>query len=251
MIHLDNSDTDTVVTNAIQIANSTRFTNILTIDAVNLTATELGLLDGRSGTLLDTANYASTLDAVYVNVGEAPHVDGDISGNYTAGLTIDSGSIDDAELADTLSYTGALTLSQNLNANGGLDVDDAFVVADGGAVSTLSISDTSIALTGASSEFSFNAAGTRTFTITNADGSNVANLGVEGDVAGASITVGGDTIDEFAGTGLTVSSGDLIINQATAFAWTGQQSWTNTVTATGSIQDINLTLGNDDDVDTI
>ncbi len=131
------------------------------------------------------------------------------SGITIGGTGITTTNAGALSVSETLAVTGITTLTGNLNANGGLDVDDAFVVADGGNVSTISISDTSIALTGASAAFSFDAAGTRTFTITNADVSNVANLSVEGDIAGASITTGGDTIDEFAGTGLTVSSGDL------------------------------------------
>ncbi len=60
-----------------------------------------------------------------------------------------------------------------------------------------------------------------------------------------------DTLDIGAGTGITVSANAVAVDQSTAFTWTGQQSWTSTVTATGAIQQVNLTLGGDADVDTV
>src|SRR5690606_2275663 len=64
----------------------------VTVGGVTISSTEFALLDGRSGTLLDTANYATTLDSIYVNVGESPAA-GDITGSFTAGLTIGANTV--------------------------------------------------------------------------------------------------------------------------------------------------------------
>jgi len=43
--------------------------------------------DGATGTVLTTANYATNLDATYVNTSESPTA-GDVSGSFTAGLSV-------------------------------------------------------------------------------------------------------------------------------------------------------------------
>ena len=53
----------------------------------------------------------------------------------------------------TIADGGVITATQNINADGGLDVDNAFVVANGGKVSTIDISDAQIELTGANTTF--------------------------------------------------------------------------------------------------
>src|SRR5690606_22119131 len=46
---------------------------------------------------------------------------GDITGSFQAGLDLNDNVVDDAELVNTLSYTGALSLTQALQANGGIN----------------------------------------------------------------------------------------------------------------------------------
>src|SRR3989344_3328082 len=66
----------------------------------------------------------------------------------------------------------------------------------------------------------------------------------------------GNTLTIAAGTGITTTGGatdtvTVAVDQATAFAWTGLQTHTNTLTATSSQSIWNITLGDDVDVDTI
>jgi len=56
-------------------------------------ATELSAWDQTASDDLTTANYTTTLNDVYVNVDESPAGAGDISGTFTAGLTIDADSV--------------------------------------------------------------------------------------------------------------------------------------------------------------
>ncbi len=152
---------------------------------------------GASGTVLTSANAVSALSGwdqdSSNDLTTSTSFTGDVSGEYNT-LVLGSNTVDDSELVDSLTYTGALS------------------------VGNLTISDTNVPLTGSSFTFDFNTANNRTLTITNSNGSNVANLSVEGDVAGASVTTGGDTIDEFVGTGLTLSSGDLQTTLGTSIA---------------------------------
>ena len=58
---IDNSDTDTAVTTAIQFVNAGGgFTNILDIAGTLLSGTELGLLDGHDAALVDTNDAVTT-----------------------------------------------------------------------------------------------------------------------------------------------------------------------------------------------
>jgi hypothetical protein len=50
---------------------------------------------------------------------------------------------------------------------------------------------------------------------------------------------------------ITVAADSIAVNQSFAFAWTGLQTHTNTLTASSTQEAYNLTLGNDGDADTI
>jgi excisionase family DNA binding protein len=73
----------------------------------------------------------------------------------------------------------------------------------------------------------------------------------ESTLAGAGLAANGDALDVGSGTGISVAADAISVDQSTAFAWTGQQSWTKTITDTGSLVDINVTLGNDSNADTV
>lgn len=77
-------------------------------------ASSLSGWDQNSSDDLTTGNYTTTLDSVYVNVGESPAA-GDISGSFTAGLTIGADSV--ALTSDT---TGNYVASANTSALTGL-----------------------------------------------------------------------------------------------------------------------------------
>ncbi len=59
------------------------------------------------------------------------------------------------------------------------------------------------------------------------------------------------TLTVGAGNGISTAADSVAVDQTYAFAWTGQHSWTSTLTNTAVVQDINLTLGDDGDADTI
>ena len=125
-------------------------------------STQLSTWDTTASDDLTTANYATTLDSVYVNVGESLTAS-DIAGSFSGGLTINSGAVDDAELADTLTYTGALS------------------------VGNLTISDINVPLSGTSFTFDFNNASDRTLTISNS-GSGNASLSVDGTISASNFS---------------------------------------------------------------
>ncbi len=146
----------------IQILESTGATFFGKLDVGDLGADATYTFSGTSGTVLTDANYTTSLDSIYVNVGESP-TGGDISGSFSGGLTLNSNTVDDAELVDSLTYTGALS------------------------VGNLTISDTSVPLTGASFTFDFNNGSDRTFTIANS-GAGTANLSVDGTITGSNFS---------------------------------------------------------------
>ena len=150
---------------------------------------------GSSGTVLTSANYTGTLDSVYVNVAESP-TSADIAGSFSAGLTINTNTIDDAELVDSLTYTGALS------------------------VGNLTISDTGVPLTGASFAFDFNNASDRTLTIANS-GAGTANLSVDGTIAASN----------FSGSSSGTNTGDQTITLTGDVTGTGTGSFATTIAA--------------------
>jgi hypothetical protein len=82
--------------------------------------------------------------------------------------------------------------------------------------------------------------------------SSVTVTAGSGLINGGSVSLGGSTtLDIGAGTGITVNANDVAIDQSFAFAWTGLQTHTNTLTASSTQEAYNLTLGNDGDADTI
>ncbi len=79
-------------------------------------ATALSGWDQNSSDDLTTSNYTGTLDSVYVNVGESPTA-GDISGSFTAGLTIAGDSV--ALGTDTTNnYIAGATVNGGLTMSG-------------------------------------------------------------------------------------------------------------------------------------
>ena len=182
----------------LQILESVGDTFFGILDVGDLTGADaVYTFSGTSGIVLTDANYSGSLDSIYVNVGESP-TGGDIAGSFSGGLTLSDNTVGDGELADIISYTGDLTLS------------------------SLSLSDTSVPLTGASFAFDFNNASDRTFTITNSDGTGVANLSVEALITagnGLSVTAGTVSLPageignlELANSSLTVTAGSGLAN---------------------------------------
>ncbi len=150
---------------------------------------------GSSGTVLTSANYAGTLDSVYVNVAESPAA-GDVAGSFSGGLTLNSNTVDDSELVDALTYTGAFS------------------------VGNLTISDTSVPLTGSSFTFDFNNASDRTLTIANA-GAGTANLSVDGTISASN----------FSGSSSGTNTGDQTITLTGDVTGTGTGSFATTIAA--------------------
>lgn len=124
--------------------------NSVTLGPTTISSTEFGLLDGLTGSVLTsanvgtvlsawdqdasndltTSNYAATLDSIYVNLNEAPSA-ADIDGSFSGGLTLNANTVGDAELANTISYTGALTLSQSLAADAGVVLGSTSTIGNG------------------------------------------------------------------------------------------------------------------------
>ncbi|MEI9966631.1 MAG: hypothetical protein WDN67_03265 [Candidatus Moraniibacteriota bacterium] len=87
-----------------------------TLDVDDLSANATYTLSGASGTLLTSANYASTLDAAYVNVGESPS-SGDITGSFSGGLAVGANAV--ALGTDTTgNYVAGATASGGLALTG-------------------------------------------------------------------------------------------------------------------------------------
>ncbi len=156
----------------------------------------------------------------------------------------------------TLSSTGATTLGNNSST---VAVDTtSWDISSAGAISGLTgltVASGTVSLPNGQIDNSELANSTITFA--GDTGSSTTALGATRTIAGGGGLTSADnssgtlTLAVGAGTGITVNADDLAVNQSTAFAWTGQQSWTATVTATGALGDFNPTLGNDTDVDTV
>ncbi|MBI3290635.1 tail fiber domain-containing protein [Candidatus Microgenomates bacterium] len=179
-INISTSDATPVVTLDLPVAGSSSTTaNLFTSNVtktINLgTGTAADTINiGTGGTTADTINIGTAATANTIAIGS--------SASTTVSITDDNWSITAAGAAtfgSTLDVTGISTFVANVNANGGLDVDDAFVIADGGALTssqsvtlngttfdlnstTVTIADTDISFDGASTTFTTTGAFTLT-----------------------------------------------------------------------------------------
>lgn len=85
-------------------------------------------------------------------------------------------------------------------------------------------------------------------TITN---SNVLEIAGGAGLTSATSATDTITLTVGAGNGISVAADSVAVDQTYAFGWTGLHSWTSTLTNTSVVQDVNLTLGDDGDADTI
>jgi len=130
------------------------------------------------------------------------------SGNVIAGCNSGSGSGQDADLLDGLDSSQFLRSDTSDNfTSGTLTTDAGTTLAVAG---DLTIADNNIPLTGGDTTIDLNAAATRTLTITNSNGANVANLSVEGTATAADFSCS----DCIALT--TETSGDYVANVDTS-----------------------------------
>jgi fibronectin-binding autotransporter adhesin len=169
--------------------------NVFDLNGTQLTATELGRLDGKDAALVDTNDAVST----------------------------------------AITGTGALNSGSITSGFGAIDVGtDAITTSGTVTAGTLTINSESFTdLTGNGLS---NSSGILTLATT---------------TAGAGLTYSTGVLNVGAGTGITVNTDDVAVNEATNFAWTGVHSFTNTITDSGSQLDFNLTLGDDGAADTI
>ncbi|MEK7216688.1 MAG: hypothetical protein AAB289_13955, partial [Chloroflexota bacterium] len=87
-----------------------------TLDVGDLAANATYTLSGASGTLLSSANYDTTLDSIYVNVGESPTA-ADITGSFSAGLSVGANAV--ALGPDTAgAYVETISVSTDLSVSG-------------------------------------------------------------------------------------------------------------------------------------
>ncbi|MFO0705029.1 MAG: hypothetical protein U0517_03660 [Candidatus Andersenbacteria bacterium] len=119
----------------LKILESAGATFFGTVDVGDLSANATYTLSGSTGTVLTDANYTSTLDSVYVNVGESPAA-GDITGSFSGGLTVGADSV--ALTTDTTgnyvaSFTAGAGLTGNASGEGSTPTIDV-VSANGGIV---------------------------------------------------------------------------------------------------------------------
>ncbi|MBI2346313.1 MAG: hypothetical protein HYV03_05430, partial [Deltaproteobacteria bacterium] len=132
---------------------------------------------------------------------------------------------------------------------GDASVSDNITIGAGGSVADAALS-ASVSKLGGTIEGSEITNGTIAAVDIGADAVSLEELAA--DVAGAGLTGGGGAALAIgAGTGIDVNSDDVSIDQSTTFTWSGLHSWTRTVTDTGSVQDVNLTLGDDSGDDTV
>lgn len=134
------------------------------------TTNAISLDSGTTGAVnLGTGNNAKTISLGTGNAGNTIN----IGTNNTVADTIGIGSALDALTLTSANWSitsaGLATFAANVNANGGLDVDDAFVVADGGVLTTSQTAnfdgsvdfdgavDSSIGITNSGGEFLFTA----------------------------------------------------------------------------------------------
>jgi DNA-binding transcriptional MerR regulator len=86
--------------------------DLATFDVASLTGNKTYTFSGDSGIVFTDQNYSSTLDSIYVNVGESPAA-GDITGSFSGGLLVGANTV--ALETDT---TGSFV--EDITAGGGL-----------------------------------------------------------------------------------------------------------------------------------
>lgn len=231
-----NAGTDTITINATD--TNTTYSAGKDLDLTGTTFDIESTLD-----FVDTINLAGTgtlngLDAIdgtsETTLEAAIDIAGEVTGTGLGSVTIADDVIDDAELVNSLTYTGAFS------------------------VGNLTISDTNVPLTGASLTFDFNNAADRTLTIANS-GAGTANLSVDGTIGGSNFSgssSGTNTGDQNVFTTLAVSGQTNVVSDAasdtlTLVAGTNVTITTNagTDTITLNATDTNTTYSAGNDLD--
>ncbi|MBI5369934.1 hypothetical protein HZA85_01960 [Candidatus Uhrbacteria bacterium] len=161
------------ITGDLEVRGGDLTTNQTTFNLVNTTATTLNV-GGAATTALNIGAGSTAYAGINIGTGAGGNTI-NIGTNNTVADDTNIGSAQDQTsiVGDDWSVTdaGLATFAANVNANGGLDVDDAFVVSDGGGLTTsqsadfngdISIADTNIAFDGASTTFTTTGAFTLT-----------------------------------------------------------------------------------------
>ncbi len=193
---------------------------------------------GATGTVLTTANYTTTLDATYVNEGQAPAA-GDISGSFTAGFLVNSVQNNSVDLGtDTVgNYIATLGTLTGLSTTGntGEGSTPTISVLYGSAANTAVQGNTAVTVAagtglGGGGTLTLGAGGTATLNVQYGSGAGTA---VEGNTqitcasGTGNLSGGGNTIT--LGTGGTC--GNVSLSATPSFT---------SVTASGNI---NTTAG--------
>lgn len=119
----------------LRILESAGATFFGSLDVGDLAADAVYTLSGGTATILTDANYASTLDPTYVNVGESPAA-GDIAGSFSGGLTVNANSValgTDTTNDYVASFTAGAGLTGSAAGEGSTPTIDV-VSANGGIV---------------------------------------------------------------------------------------------------------------------
>ncbi|MEX2053405.1 MAG: hypothetical protein WD940_00120, partial [Patescibacteria group bacterium] len=184
------------------------------------------LLDGQTGSYyLDWLNFTnkptivSSVDGVSNNEGDIDLIAGanititpnDLANTIT--FDIDSSGLDADTLdgLDSLQFLRSDTSDNYTSGTLTFDSGTILLIDSGGTLSVdgeFTTADTTLDFTGGNTTIDLAAAALRTLTITNSNGANVANLSVEGDVSG-------NTLTSTVATGtapLTVASTTLVAN---------------------------------------
>ncbi|MBP9714923.1 MAG: hypothetical protein KBD52_00305 [Candidatus Pacebacteria bacterium] len=123
LLALDNSDTDTAVTNAIEIIDAGGgFTNLLNTPSIDITGA--GAITGATGVSTTTVTASS---AIAANGGITFDASTDTLGAFTLAGTLDANTNILTNIGNTgtdfIASTGALTLAGTLTANGGIQTN--------------------------------------------------------------------------------------------------------------------------------
>ena len=172
-----------------------------------------------------------TVGGGYGSTGVTISSDGNISGNGT--LIID----------------GIATFAANVNANGGLDVDDAFVVADGGALTTSQLATFNGTLDANGILTLGDGGDAGTISTTTLDIVTTGNINFADDVTTKTIDIGGVTNSGTDTINIATNStaADIITignsNAGTTLAVTGGDDWSIDAAGDASFEDLVLSGG--------